>query len=174
MNFNEYIQCHGTRRNYNKGEVLFSQGELCKDLYFIVKGLVKVFYLTSDGREFVKSFITEDAPITSLRSLILGETSSFTVICLEPSAVIQLDFQALMSFVTTDLEMSISLNEALFKLAIKKEKREYEFLCLSAQERYKMLKEKSPHLVERVSQADIARYLGITPVALSRIRHRSS
>ncbi|VAW83949.1 cAMP-binding proteins - catabolite gene activator and regulatory subunit of cAMP-dependent protein kinases [hydrothermal vent metagenome] len=174
MDLNRYTQHHGRPRNYNKGAVIFSQGELCKNLYFIEKGLIKVFYLTPDGREFIKSFITENAFITSLRSLMLDETSSFTAMCLEASSVIQLDFQELMSLVTTDLEMSNSLNEALFRLAMKKEKREYEFLCLSAPERYQLLEKRSPHLVERVNQADIARYLGITPVALSRIRHRKS
>lgn len=173
MDVNRYIRYHGEHRNYNKGDRLLAQGELCKDLYFVERGLIKVFYLTSNGREFVKSFITENAFITSLRSLMLGETSRFTVICLEPSSVIQLDFQELMSLATNDLEMSNSLNEALFQLAIKKEQREYEFLCLSAEERYQLLMDRSPHLAERVNQADIARYLGITPVALSRIRHRS-
>ncbi|VAW89584.1 cAMP-binding proteins - catabolite gene activator and regulatory subunit of cAMP-dependent protein kinases [hydrothermal vent metagenome] len=174
MNLNDYIQHYGERRDYNKGDVLFSQGELCKKLYFIEKGLCKVFYLTPDGQEFIKSFIAENAFITSLRSQMLSEASSFTATCLEPSSVIQLDFQELMSFTTTDLEASNSLNEALFQLAIKKERREYEFLCLSAQERYQLLAKRSPHLVRRVNQADIARYLGITPVALSRIRHRES
>ncbi len=174
MNLNEYIRHHGKPRNYDKGDALFSQGEVCKKLYFIEKGLTKVFYLTSDGREFIKSFIMEDAFIASLRSLTLGETSSFTIICLEPSSVIELDFQKLISFAATDLDMSNSLNEALLQLVLKKEKREYEFLCLSAQERYQLLADSSPHLVSRVNQADIARYLGITPVALSRIRHRES
>ena len=172
MDLNGYIRHHGKRRDYNKGDLLFSQGGLCKDLYFLEKGLTKVTYLTPDGHEFVKSFITESAFITSLRSLMLGETNSFTVIFLEPSSVIQLDFWGLMSIVSTDLEMSNSLNEILFQFAIKKERREYEFLCLSAQERYQLFVERSPQLVERVNQADIARYLGITPVALSRIRHR--
>ncbi len=43
-----------------------------------------------------------------------------------------------------------------------------EFLTLPAQARYRVLLEQSPELPERVKQKDIARYLGITPVALSR------
>ena len=53
---------------------------------------------------------------------------------------------------------------------MKKERREYEFLCLSAEERYRLLIKRSPDLVRQVTQNEIARYLGITPVALSRIR----
>ena len=161
MDLNGYIRRHGKHLNYNKGGILFSQGELCKDLCFIEKGLVIVFYLTPDGRKFIKSFIIENAFITSLRSLMLGEMSSFIDICLEPSTIIQLDIRGLMSLAATDLEISNALNEALFQLALKKERREHEVLCLSAQERYQLLAERSPHLVKRVTQADIARYLGI-------------
>ena len=172
MNLEGYINTHGHRRTYKKGDILFHQGDMCEELYFLVKGLIKVFYTTDDGREFIKSFISENAFITSLRSLVLKETSSFTVLCLEQSDVIHINFQHLLGLANSNLEMSASLNEALFNLAIKKERREYEFLCLSAPERYQLLVERSPDLVKRVSQADIARYLGITPVALSRIRHR--
>ena len=42
-----------------------------------------------------------------------------------------------------------------------------------APERYRLLCERSPELIERLTQKDIARYLGITPVALSRIRARA-
>jgi hypothetical protein len=55
----------------------------------------------------------------------------------------------------------------------KKERREREFLTESAEARYQMLLEDSPGLFDKVKQKDIARYLGITPVALSRIRGRS-
>ena len=45
-----------------------------------------------------------------------------------------------------------------------------EFLSLSAEARYRLLLDRSPELVTRLKQRDIARYLGITPVALRRIR----
>ena len=63
---------------------------------------------------------------------------------------------------------------SLISLAIKKERREYEFLCLSAPERFALLKQRDPELVAKLTQNDIARYLGITPVALSRIKQRQS
>ena len=135
MNLNEYIQQNGKRLKYEKGERLFSQGEVCKQLYFFEKGLSKVFYLTPDGREFIKSFISENALISSLRSLMLKEESSFSVECIEPSNVVQLDMPTLLAYASDDLEMSNALNEVLLQLAMKKERREYDFLCLSAAER---------------------------------------
>ena len=60
----------------------------------------------------------------------------------------------------------------LLGLSMKKEQREYEFLNLPAEERYQKFAEANPDLVEQITQNDIARYLGITPVALSRIKKR--
>jgi hypothetical protein len=53
---------------------------------------------------------------------------------------------------------------------MKKERREYELLCLPAEARYRALLERQPNIYESITQNDIARYPGITPVALSRIK----
>ena len=50
------------------------------------------------------------------------------------------------------------------------ERREYQFLALSAKERYQQFRSDYPGLEQRISQAQIASYLGINPVTLSRIR----
>jgi len=64
-----------------------------------------------------------------------------------------------------------SLIDLLLNFAMKKEQREYELLCLSAQQRYQNLLARVPNIYEMVTQNDMARYLGITPVALSRIKN---
>lgn len=55
---------------------------------------------------------------------------------------------------------------------MKKERREYELLCLSAEDRYRALMENTPQLADMVTQNEIALYLGVTPVGLSRIKKR--
>ncbi|MEM7216256.1 MAG: hypothetical protein AAF423_12000 [Pseudomonadota bacterium] len=57
---------------------------------------------------------------------------------------------------------------------MKKEMREYELLCLSAEDRYRRLMKSTPDIFNLVTQNEIARYLGVTPVALSRIKKRVS
>jgi CRP-like cAMP-binding protein len=52
------------------------------------------------------------------------------------------------------------------------ERREREFLTESAEKRYRILLDRFPELLDKVAQKDIARYLGITRVALSRTRNR--
>ena len=52
------------------------------------------------------------------------------------------------------------------------ERRERELLTLNAEERYRLLVQERPELVSLVPQKDLARYIGVTPVAMSRIVSR--
>ena len=54
----------------------------------------------------------------------------------------------------------------------RKEKRERELLTLSPEERYRSFSHEYPMLSSRIPQKDIARYLGVTPVGLCRIKKR--
>lgn len=66
----------------------------------------------------------------------------------------------------------ITIIELLTAFAMKKEQREYELLCLDAEQRYQNLLTRTTDITEFITQNDIARYLGITPVALSRIKNK--
>jgi CRP-like cAMP-binding protein len=83
-----------------------------------------------------------------------------------------MDFEALYAASRKHVEIAARLVDFLLAFAMKKERREMEFLSLTAEDRYRLLLERAPELEQRVRQKDIARYLGITPVALSRIRAR--
>jgi CRP-like cAMP-binding protein len=163
----------GARQLHKKGAVLLSQGEISQSLFFVRQGLLKAVYITAGGKETVKSFLSDGDLIGSLRSCVSGEPSLFSLVCLEDTDIVQLEFRKLQAVAQQDLQASQQLLAILLGLALKKERREYEFLCLSAQERYEALAEGAPHLLERLKQQDIARYLGVTPEALSRLRGQS-
>ena len=158
--------------SFEAGAFLIRQGECAPNLYFITEGLVKMFYITPDGKEFVKSFICEGQISGSLTSLIEGRDSTFSIVCLEQVKAEVVPYDVFESLVEADPEMLRFGYNFFQTLALKKELREHSFLCLTPQERYQQFMQDNAHLSRRVTQADIARYLGITPVALSRIRGR--
>ncbi len=144
------------------------------DLYFISKGTFKAFYLSENDSERIKSFLSEGDFIGSLQSLHRDVPSRFGVVALEDSELLRFDFQTLHTLAAEDLELSADLIQSLMDLASKKEQREYEFLCLSPEQRYQNLCEVAPDWFSRLTQADIALYLGIAPESLSRIRRRKT
>lgn len=159
-------------RTLDQGEYLIRQGDNAPNLYMIRTGLAKMFYITSDGKEFVKSFLPEGSFAGSLIAQLENRGSTFSIVCLEPVVAEIMPFKAIQRLFGSD-PAALNFGFKFFQaLALKKEKREYGFLCLSPKEQYRSFIDENTDLVNRIMQADIARYLGITPVALSRIRRR--
>ena len=101
-----------------------------------------------------------------------GKRSTFSLVCLTQCELSVVQFSDLYDASRTDPEISSAIVDYLLAFAMKKENREYELLCLSAEERYVRLRENTPDLLNLVTQNEIARYLGVTPVGLSRIKKR--
>lgn len=174
MKISEFIRSSGNPLSKNSGEHLFFQDEQDRSLYFVISGLLKCYYLSVDGKENIKSFILPGDTIGSLTATYAAEACSFNLICLQPCELLQIDFDKLYQASKNDAELSSEIVEFLLRFAMKKERREYELLCLSAEDRYRRLVSDSPQLLDLVTQNEIALYLGVTPVGLSRIKKRVS
>jgi len=157
---------------YKKDESVFRQGEICPKVYFIGTGLVKLSYLTLEGKEYIKSFISENEMFGSLQSQLSGGGSSFSAIAMEELELEVLDFSIMKELIERYPALQKLLLGFFQQLALKKEIREYEFLCLSAQQRYENFCLNYPEMSARIKQSELALYLGITPIALSRLKHR--
>lgn len=173
MNFYEFLKVKGVTVKKDKGEHIFMQGNSDQSLYFIQSGLLKAYYTSKDGKESVKSFILPKDLIGSLTSSYSDGVCSFSLLCLEPTVSIKIPFKKIQEHSKKDREIANEMIELLLHFAMKKEKREYEFLCLSAEERFCILERDFSNLLEKVTQNDLARYLGVTPVGLSRIKKRA-
>lgn len=169
--FQKYVLQNGIQMNFKKGESVFRQGDPHQYVYIIRKGILKGIYITDDGHEYIKTIIKENDFIGSLAAL-MGDVCSFSLICLEKVEAVALEFADVEKDLQNNHELSLAMISALKTLALKKEMREYEFLCLSAENRYRLMLKRSPEIINRLTQNDVALYLGITPVALSRIRSR--
>lgn len=172
MKLQELLKTAGKRYQKEKGEHVFMQGEPDKSLYFIESGLLKAYYTSDDGKESIKSFILENNIISSLTASHSEGECSFSLICLEPTTLLKIPFEMIREYSASDLEIANDLIHVLLNFAMKKEKREYEFLCLSAEQQFLNLIDAAPSLLDKVTQNDIAHYLGVTPVGLSRIKKR--
>ncbi len=160
------------RRTLAKGSHVIRQNEVATDVFIVRSGLVKLYYITLDGTERVKSFLVEGDLFGSRSCQMTGKGSPFAAICLEDAQLVCLPYVLFREMLMSQpplMEFMFFLTE---QIGLKKEQREYELLCRTAQERYLAFIGNEPQLAARLSQMDIARYLGITPIALSRIKKR--
>lgn len=154
-------------RHYAKGQILFDQDNASEDVWVLVQGLVKLVYVTPDGEERIKSFIVD-------QGLFAAEDGqlAFGARTLEPCQIARLPRRWVDARIAEDAELVRAYGQFTDWIRRRKAKREQSLLCASAAERFQDMRRHEPDLMNRLAQGDIARFLGITPIAFSRIKRR--
>ncbi|QUJ67836.1 Crp/Fnr family transcriptional regulator [Photobacterium sp. GJ3] len=157
--------------HYRAGEPIFMPGTINRELRFICEGLACHYYIKPDGTRRNKSFLQVADVASSLSAMHTGEPARFGCEALQDTLCLSLsypDFQNLCCFQPWQ-----SLSQALLtRLALKKETREADLLLMSPLELYQQFCTQHPALNQSLPNYQIAAYLGISEVSLSRIRGR--
>ncbi len=153
-----------------KGDFFIAEGQVPRKMGFVRRGLFRYFYSDNQGNQFTKGFFSEGSFLSSYSAMIQNRPSYFAIEALEDSALDVIDFAKWQKLFPGHPEWQTLRLALLEKGFIKKETREREFLLFDAEERYRRFMLEYPGLEDRVRQHLIASYLGITSVALSRIR----
>jgi CRP/FNR family transcriptional regulator, anaerobic regulatory protein len=154
---------------FKKGEYLLSEGQICKHLYFINKGLVKT-YLLQDGKEYIRQFAAENDFSVDLCSFLSQSTTSFFIQALEDTTAVQINFVDLDALFNSSFHFMKLGKKMAEQSTINLIKRSVSLIKDDATIRYNNFIKERPSLLQRVPQFMIASYLGITPESLSRIR----
>ena len=156
-------------RMYKKGDTIVGINEKLIYVGFVLKGIVRSYYLDSNGNEITKNFHKEYFMFMD-EGLIGYEKSLCAYETLEDSNIMFLEIRKLKEFIKKNEKFKDLYIAALESGIRYKIYRESEFLMNNATERYLQFKKNYPELVNRVKQTYISTYLGIAPESLSRIR----
>ncbi|MCO7125255.1 Crp/Fnr family transcriptional regulator [Sporolactobacillus shoreicorticis] len=158
-----------------KGDFFIRSGDTKPWFGLIISGLFRGFYIKESGEEFTKHFFREnDFMSAHSRSLVdidyLPEASEYYFQALEDSIVLKVDDikeakRLLMH--PCWVEMFSKEIERIHKI---EEGRIQSLMLDDATQRYLRFKQNFPGLENRIKQLQIASYIGISPVSLSRIR----
>lgn len=157
-----------------KGDFFIREGQIPRKFAFVSIGLFRYFYVDDKGNEFTKGFFPEGTFLSSYSAMVQDIPSYFTIEALEDAEILVIDYEGWQDLRAQHRCWSDFLVAVLEKGFIKKESREREFLLFDAEKRYTLFLERYPGLDQRIKQHLIASYLGITSVALSRIRRKMS
>jgi CRP-like cAMP-binding protein len=155
---------------FEKEAFLVRAGEKADNFYFIVQGLVRFFYATESGKEYNKHFAKENDFAGAMHALVLGAPSRFFIQAFEKTHTIVLPNDGLNALYERHACWERLGRKNAEYLALQKEARERAFLLDSLPTRYRHFVTHYPGLLDRLPQYHIASYLGVTDVALSRIR----
>ncbi|SEO20998.1 cAMP-binding domain of CRP or a regulatory subunit of cAMP-dependent protein kinases [Flavobacterium sp. CF108] len=155
-----------------KKNFLLREGEICKFEGFVTKGLFRVYHIDKNGFEQILYFAIENWWITDIDSFTTETPSQLFIEALEDSEVLVISKKD-KEFAYANLPKI----EKLFRVMTQKthvalQRRMIDNLSKTAESRYIEFIEKYPQLIQRLSNIQIAAYLGITNVFLSNIRKK--
>lgn len=150
---------------------LAEEGKVAKEIYFINKGLLRLFY-SKEGEE-ITGYIFREGLFASSYDSFLREVSSIqTLECLEDSELLVISKTDLDTLYQRMPAMNILTRKVAEQRFINAQLILSSFILDSPEERYRKFAKDNSDLLNRVPQHYIASFLGITPVSLSRIRKR--
>lgn len=157
-------------REYKKGDILVSEGDVPPECYFVLQGCVRQYYLI-DGDEKTTAFFTERQAVAAT-NFVEQTPSKYYLSCVENAKLI-------VGSIHQDMEMYKqfpkleTITRSMIEHDYSNTREDFAaFITSSPEKRYLDLLETRPNLLNRVPQHQIASYLGVTPESLSRIRKR--
>jgi len=159
-----------TWKKLKVGEHIIKQGGMSTKLYFLTSGLMRSVRVSEAGKEYTKNIYSPVSFVGPLSSILTKKPSFLTYEALTESNVYEIDFKEFFKLTQTVIEISNLYNRVLEYLFIIYEKKQFESISLNATERYLLLKKRIPDIDSQIAQYQIASYLNITAVQLSRIR----
>lgn len=157
-------------KKYKKGTILLKEGQISNESFLVLNGCIRSFTI-KDGEEQTMEFYTEEEPVVAI-TYAKNETSQHYLECIEDTIA---------NVNTPEYEQEMFLKFPQFERVCRimgevmmsnYQKKFTNYKMATPEDRYLNLLQARPDLLQRAPQYQIARYLGLTPQSLSRIRKR--
>ena len=166
----EAIRVIFKRDELPKGHFLYKQGEMCQHIFYIEKGLARVYYITDKGKEITQWFFADNSFLTAVDSFYHHKPTIVYCELLEDSIVYSLKYSEMEAMLNENHDMAKFAFYAVYELAKKLSEYLIGIKFQSAEDRYRALMKEYPRVFQRAKLGHIASFLGITQETLSRIR----
>lgn len=163
-----------TEGSAKRKEFVMQPGEITKHEYYVTKGCLKVYSLDRNGVQHVSMFAIEDFWTGDMASFMLQQPSTYYIKAIEDTEFLMIsksNFERLFKEIPKFERFYRNLYQ---RSLVSYVRRTNEGISLTGEERYEIFLNKYPQIANRITQKDLAAYLGITPEFLSMIRSKLS
>jgi len=166
---NQYLKSHKLK----KKALLLEEGKICRDLYFVERGCLRMFFINKKSVEQITQFALDGWWISDYFSFMDNTPSDYYIQAIEKSEIVSIDKHQL-----DELLAELPQLERYFRLIMQKtlaaSQLKTKYLNeMSKEEFYLHFSSSFPEFMQRVPQYMIASYLGLTPEYLSELRKKN-
>ena len=167
-----YLRPHLKPVRFRRGEDLVTAGTEPSALWFLERGILRFFYVSETGRELNKAFARSGEIVGALVAMVTGEPCGFTIQAMGECEAVALPARLLPTLYDRHPCWDRIGRVLAEQAAVRKEVREREFLIDDPLERYRQFLKRYPGIESQIPQRQIAAYIGISEVSLSRLLNR--
>jgi len=158
------------RRSLGEGDFLFKGNKVCKELFFVVSGVVRIISTNHKGDEVTYFFIGPGQICTILDSFLYETITDNAIQVSSDAEVLVIDIQNFNALWNKLPFFSGIIDRINQKRLLEKVKLKNAYSGLDATERYQQFLKLQADVAYQVPLNHIATYLNVTPQSLSRIR----
>ncbi len=155
---------------YEKGDVFIDRGKKNNKEYFVYEGVCRSFLLSPEGEEVTISYFLEGGVLSPNKTRTANQISHLNFQALTKVTVASLNADKFEQLMINHIDIREFGNMVLQYELLAKVEKEIALASLNGRERLILFREKYHFLENLISHVDIASYLGITNISLSRLR----
>ena len=166
----EFCEREGELVEYRKGDQMERVGDPSRWFGYVTEGCFKYVNHSSDDREHITWFSFAGEFVVDYPTFLYGRPAQTTIEAMMPSSVLRVTGQQLMQFYDRSKE-TMKLRAIIAEHILGQFRLRYiDLYCATARERYELLLNRCPGIVEHLPLNAISSFLSITPQMLSKIR----
>lgn len=163
-----------TKKYLNKADYFIRQGEICKEVAFVLNGTFRSFYISDKGEEITYCITFPNNLITAYSSFITEKYTDENIQAVTSVELLIIPKNIIDNWAMENTNWVKFLKSVAEQQYIELEKRIFKMQNHNALQRYSDLLENQPEYIRNIPLQYLASYLGITQRHLSRIRREIS
>ncbi|MHA4844090.1 Crp/Fnr family transcriptional regulator [Flavitalea antarctica] len=168
-----FVRGHFSTKFIKKGGSLFENGKPVRHVYLVISGLLKLVYHDQANREHIISFAMEEWWESDYPAWFSGQPASLSLYCIEDTEVYCLSLDSYNIICAQLQKMTYFFLHKANRGHMASQERILSFLLSTPRERYDLVLRRQPALLQRVPNAVLASYLGLSRETLSRLWRKS-
>lgn len=157
-------------KKLRRRQYLLQEGDLCRHYNFVVNGCLRMYFVDEKGSEHNLQFATENWWVSDIGSFHAEKPSQLNIDALEATEIIRIKKEDLLFLYKHHPKFDRYFRVLTENAFVKMQDRVLQNISSTVEERYLSFLENYPNLTNRISQVQIASFIGVTPEFLSKIR----